>query len=132
MAASGSILSFPEREPWGDPGYRGNCSGYVCREIFQRLRPRVLTDPMVGGGTSVEVAREMRIGARGPNMHSGSNILKQLIPDVVGKPSDLVLSHRPITTSWSTAAMCGAESRILTICRAAPARMNLSTSSRSL
>jgi hypothetical protein len=25
----GSLLSFPERGPWGRAGYRGNCSGYV-------------------------------------------------------------------------------------------------------
>jgi hypothetical protein len=50
---------------------------------------------MVGGGTSVEVAREMRIEAYGLDLHSGFNILKQRILDVVGKPSDLVLSHPP-------------------------------------
>jgi hypothetical protein len=95
MAAGGSILSFPERGPWGDPGYRGNCSGYVYREIFERLHPRIFTDPMVGSGTSVEVAREMQIEAHGLDLHSGFNILKQRILDVVGKPSDLVLSHPP-------------------------------------
>jgi hypothetical protein len=94
-AAGGSILSFPERGPWGDPGYRGNCSGYVYREIFAALHPRVFTDPMVGGGTSIEVAREMRIEAHGLDLHSGFNVLKQRILDVVGKPSDLVLSHPP-------------------------------------
>jgi hypothetical protein len=59
------------------------------------LRPRVFTDPMVGGGTSVEVAREMRIEAHGLDLHSGFNILKQRILDEVGKSSDLVLSHPP-------------------------------------
>jgi hypothetical protein len=75
----GSILSYPDRGPWGDRGYRGNCSGYVYREIFERLHPRVFTDPMAGGGTSVEVAREMRIEAHGLDLHSGFNILKQRI-----------------------------------------------------
>jgi hypothetical protein len=56
----------------------------------------------------------MRIEAYELNLHSGFNILKQRILDVVGKPSDPVLSHRPITTSWSTAATCGAWDRILT------------------
>jgi hypothetical protein len=50
---------------------------------------------MVGGGTSVEVAHEMGIVAHGLDLHSGFNILKQRILDVVGKPSDLVLSHPP-------------------------------------
>ena len=79
MATGGSILSFPERGPWGDPRYRGNCSGHVYRQIFEALRPRVFTDPMVGGGTSVEVAREMGIEAQGLDLHSGFNILRQRI-----------------------------------------------------
>jgi len=76
------------------PGYHGNCLGYIYRQIFEFLRPCVFTDPMVGG-TSVEVAREMRIEAHGLDLHSGFNILKRRILDEVGKPSDLVLSHPP-------------------------------------
>jgi hypothetical protein len=92
---SGSVLSFPERGPWGKAAYRGNCSGHVYREIFAALRPRVFTDPMVGSGTSVEVARELGIEAHGLDLHSGFNILKDRIAEAVGKPSDLVLSHPP-------------------------------------
>src|SRR5271163_2588418 len=95
MTTGGSILSFPDRGPWGNPGYRGNCSGHVYREIFAALRPRVFTDPMVGSGTSVEVARELGIEAHGLDLHSGFNILKDRIAEAVGKPSDLVLSHPP-------------------------------------
>jgi hypothetical protein len=51
--------------------------------------------PMVGSGTSVEVAREMGIEAHGFDLHSGFNILKDAILEAVGKPSDLVLSHPP-------------------------------------
>jgi len=58
----------------------------------------VFTDPMVSSGTSVEVVREMCIEAHGLDLHSGFNTLKERIPDVVGKPSDLVLSHPPYTT----------------------------------
>jgi len=62
---------------------------------------------MVSSGTSVEVARGMGIEAHGLNVHSGFNILKRQILEVVGKPSDLVLRIRRITTSSSTAAMWG-------------------------
>ena len=91
----GSILSFPDRGPWGNSRYRGNCSGYVYKRIFKHLRPRVFTDPMVGSDTSVEVAREMGIEAYGLDLHSGFNILTTSILATVGKPSDLVLSHPP-------------------------------------
>lgn len=95
LPPDGSLLSFPERGPWGQAGYRGNCSGYVYQRIFQWLQPSVFTDPMVGSGTSVEVAREMGIEAYGLDLHSGFNILKHSIRETVGKLSDLVLSHPP-------------------------------------
>ena len=40
-------------------------------------------------------ARNAHPGAHGLDLHSGFNILKQRILDVVGRPSDLVLSHPP-------------------------------------
>jgi hypothetical protein len=121
---------FPTEDPGAIRAIRGNCSGHVYR-IFESLHPRVFTDPMVGGGTSVEVAREMGIEAHGFDLHSGFNILKQRILDVVGKPSDLVLSHPPYPTSSCTAGRSGAGQGTRTICRAVRARMNSSRSSQS-
>ena len=92
---SGSLLAFPDRGPWGNAGYRGNCSGHLYRMLFETLHPQVFTDPTVGSGASVEVARELGIEAYGLDLHSGFNLLKQRILDVVGKPSDLVMSHPP-------------------------------------
>ena len=68
-----SILSFPERGPWGKSSWRGNCSGHVYKSLFEQLRPGTFVDPMVGSGTSVEVAREMGIQAFGLDLHSGFN-----------------------------------------------------------
>jgi hypothetical protein len=95
LMRAGSVLSFLDRGPWGNSLYRGNCSGYVYREIFERLKPRVFTDPMVGGGTSTDVAWEMGIEGHGLDLHSGFNVLKDSIREAVGKSSDLVLSHPP-------------------------------------
>jgi hypothetical protein len=63
--------------------------------FLQPCNPMCLKIPMVGSGTSVEVAREMGIEAHGFDLHSGFNILKDAILEAVGKPSDLVLSHPP-------------------------------------
>ena len=90
-----SILSFPDRGPWGDAKWRGNCSGHVYRELFQRLQPKVFVDPMMGSGTSIDVAREMGIEAYGLDLHAGFNALRDSILGVVGKPADLVVSHPP-------------------------------------
>lgn len=95
LLQGGSILSFPDRGYWGHAGYRGNCSGHVYQQLFTVLRPRVFIDPMVGGGTSVEVAHEMGIESYGLDLHSGFNILKHSIQKTIGKLADLVLSHPP-------------------------------------
>lgn len=90
-----SILSFPERGPWGKASWRGNCSGFIYKDLFERLRPSVFVDPMMGSGTSIDVAKEMKIEAYGLDLHSGFNILRDSIVAVVGKEADLVMSHPP-------------------------------------
>lgn len=90
-----SISSHPERGPWGNARWRGNASGYFYKDLFEALHPKTFVDPMVGSGTSVEVASEMGIRAWGLDLHSGFNILRQSILEVVGEPADLVFSHPP-------------------------------------
>jgi hypothetical protein len=51
----------------GQSWYRGNCSVHVY--WFRGAASAHLTNPMVGGGTSVEVAREMGIEVHGLDLH---------------------------------------------------------------
>jgi hypothetical protein len=90
-----SILSFPQRGPWGSAKWRGNCSGHVYAELFKQLRPAFFIDPMVGSGTSTEVAAEMGIEAVGLDLHSGFNILRDSILATVKREADLCVSHPP-------------------------------------
>lgn len=90
-----SILSFPDRGPWGKASWRGNCSGYVYKDLYEKIRPSLVVDPMCGGGTSVDVARDMGIEAVGLDLHAGFNILRESILQRVGKPADLCISHPP-------------------------------------
>jgi len=90
-----SILSFKGRGKWGKSSWRGNCSGHVYKELFDRLQPKVFVDPMVGSGTSVEVAKEMGIEAYGLDLHQGFNAVNDSILNAVGKEADLVVSHPP-------------------------------------
>ena len=90
-----SIFSFEQRGHWGDSSWRGNCSGHVYKALFEQVKPSVFVDPMMGSGTSIEVAQEMQIEAYGLDLHSGFNVLKDSILNRVGKPADLVLSHPP-------------------------------------
>lgn len=93
-----SIISFPNRGPWGDAKWRGNCSGHVYQDLFNRLKPKVFIDPMMGSGTSIDVANEMGIEAIGMDLHSGFNILRDSILERAGKHADLVVSHPPYGT----------------------------------
>lgn len=90
-----SLLSYPNRGPWGRASWPGNCSGYVYKALFEFFRPTTFVDPMVGSGTSVEVARELGVKATGLDLHSGFNILRQSILDAIGAPADFVFSHPP-------------------------------------
>ena len=90
-----SILSFPNRGHWGKSSWRGNCSGHVYKELFERTKPSLFVDPMVGSGTSIDVAKEMGIEAVGLDLHAGFNVLRDSILQQVGKPADLVVSHPP-------------------------------------
>lgn len=94
-----SVLSFPDRGPWGDRRWRGNCSGHIYAHLLALLRPRTFVDPMVGSGTSVEVARELGIEAVGLDLHSGFNALRQPIREALPvhwfRAADLVFSHPP-------------------------------------
>lgn len=91
-----SILSFPDRGHWGKSSWRGNCSGHIYKEIFKMTRPAFFIDPMVGSGTSIEVATEMGIQAVGLDLHSGFNILRDpILKATNGKEADLVFSHPP-------------------------------------
>ena len=71
-----SVLSYPDRGPWGDSRYRGNCSGYIFRDLFTQLRPKSMCDCMMGSGTSIEVAEEMGIKATGLDLRLGFNALR--------------------------------------------------------
>lgn len=92
---STSIMSFPDRGKWGKSSWRGNCSGHVYKALFEQYRPHSFCDPMMGSGTSLDVAKEMNVEAYGLDLHSGFNILRDSIVEKTGKELDLVFSHPP-------------------------------------
>ncbi len=90
-----SILSFPDRGPWGDSRWRGNCSGHIYRELFEQLKPQSFCDPMMGSGTSIEVAQEMNIMAFGLDLHMGFDCLRASIVERIGQQVELCVSNPP-------------------------------------
>lgn len=90
-----SIMSFPDRGPWGKSSWRGNCSGHIYKALFEQFNPKFFIDPMMGSGTSIEVAKEMKIEALGLDLHQGFNALRHSILERAGKEADLTISHPP-------------------------------------
>ena len=56
-----SIHSVKQRGPYGDSRYRGNCGGYIIRDLLQYFRAESVFDPMSGSGTCRDVCRELDI-----------------------------------------------------------------------
>lgn len=57
----GTIVEYPDRGNYGDNKYRGNCSGFLLRDLFEYYKPQKVFDPMAGSGTTGAVAAEMGI-----------------------------------------------------------------------
>ncbi|HEX9374068.1 MAG TPA: hypothetical protein VF897_23855 [Roseiflexaceae bacterium] len=86
-----SVVSYPDRGPWGDNHYPGNCSGYLLIDLCATYQPRAVLDPMEGGGTSREVCADMAIDYAGYDLHSGADSLR----DDIGSGYDLIFWHPP-------------------------------------
>lgn len=86
-----SVVSYPDRGPWGNNRYPGNCSGYLLIDLCATYRPTKLLDPMEGGGTSRDVCADMGIAYTGFDLHSGTDSLH----DDIGTGYDLIFWHPP-------------------------------------
>ena len=62
-----SVVSYPDRGPWGDPSFRGNCSGYLAKDLILRFGCRSVFDPAEGSGTVRDVVQ-------GINRYRGKNV----------------------------------------------------------
>lgn len=56
-----SIHSARNRGPYGNSKYRGNCGGYLIRDLLQYFGSKRVLDPMSGSGTCGDVCRELNI-----------------------------------------------------------------------
>jgi len=93
-----SVVSYPDRGPWGSSGYRGNCSGYLVKDLILRFKCQSVFDPAEGSGTVRDVVsginRYLRqeIDYEGRDLKKGWDILSRPLPE---KQFDLVFYHPP-------------------------------------
>lgn len=91
-----SIISYEDRGPYGDSSYRGNCSGFVIKDLilqfFPNTKPKKFIEIFSGGGTGKDVARELGIrNSIHLDLNNGWNALKDEIPS----GADFIFSHPP-------------------------------------
>jgi hypothetical protein len=89
-----SIHATPGRGPYGDPGYRGNCSGLLIRDLLRFYRPRRVLDPMEGGGTCRDVCRSLGIPYEGRDLRVGFDATRREMYRGLGR-FDFVWLHPP-------------------------------------
>lgn len=87
-----SLLRYPDRGPWGQSGYLGNCPGFLIVDLLDYLKPRSVFDPMEGSGTTSEVCADFRIDYEGRDLRSGFDVLSSNLPD---RCFDLIFWHPP-------------------------------------
>lgn len=90
-----SVVSYPDRGPWGDPRYRGNCSGHLIQDLLRHFQPAGFLEIFAGGGTGRDAARELGY-ARSAHLDlnpawGGWNALSDEVPE----GTDFTFLHPP-------------------------------------
>ena len=76
-----SIVSYPERGPYGRSNYRGNCTGLLIKDLIAQYKLQGLSDFMVGSGTTEDVVREAGIRGTFADLNRGYDMLSMDIPE---------------------------------------------------
>jgi len=87
-----SVVSYPDRGPYGNWRYRGNCSGRLIKDLINFYKPKSVLDPCEGGGTARDVCRELGVDYDGFDLKDGFDLLTSPIP---AKRYDMVFFHPP-------------------------------------
>lgn len=91
-----SIVSYKERGRYGNSNYRGNCSGFIIKDLIEhfypKAKPKKFIEIFSGGGTGKDVANELNIkNSLHLDLNNGWDALINEIPS----GSDFVFSHPP-------------------------------------
>lgn len=97
-----TILSFPNRGPWGDSKYRGNCSGWIQASLISRYNVQKMAELFSGSGTGYDVAKDMGIAYVGADLNPtpvrpGILCVNAITDDVPEEflDADLLFMHPP-------------------------------------
>ena len=97
-----TVLSFPERGPWGQNSYRGNCSGWIQGFLAWKYKVEKFAELFAGSGTGSDVCRDLGVEYAGydlnptparPNIYP-FNAVTDEVPEFF-YTSDLIFMHPP-------------------------------------
>lgn len=91
-----SIVSYKDRGNFGDSKYRGNCTGYIIRDLinnyYPNSKPKKFIEIFSGGGTGKDVAKELNITN---SLHLDLNNGWDVLIDEIPSGADFIFSHPP-------------------------------------
>ena len=93
-----SVVSYPNRGPWGKSSYRGNCTGHIVKDIILRFKCQSVFDPSEGSGTVKDVVeginryKNQNIYYEGKDLKDGWDISESPLPE---KKFDMAFYHPP-------------------------------------
>ena len=97
-----TVLSFPDRGPWGNNRYRGNCSGWVQASLIWKYNVQKMAELFAGGGTGSDVCKDMGIQYIGADLNPDPtrkdiivcNAITDEVPDQF-RDADMIFMHPP-------------------------------------
>lgn len=91
-----SVINYEQRGKYGNSQYRGNCSGYVIKNLIEHFypysKPKKFVEIFSGGGTGKDVAKELNIRN---SIHLDLNNGWDALVDEIPSGSDFIFSHPP-------------------------------------
>ena len=100
-----TLLSFPDRGPWGDKKWRGNCSGWIQAFLIWKYHVEKMAELFAGSGTGSDVCCDMNIDYIGADLNPNpvrNNILsldaiKEEVPEEFTS-ADMLFMHPPYSS----------------------------------
>ncbi len=86
-----SVVSYPEWGTGGKNSYRGNCSPKLIEDLVKQFKVTEISDYMVGGGTTKDVAERMGIKYHVYDLSMGFN----LVEDEIQERNEFIFNHPP-------------------------------------
>ena len=62
-----------DRGPWGSSAYRGNCGGYLIKDLLRFFGAKRVLDPMTGSGTCRDVCADLDIPCTSFDLKAGQD-----------------------------------------------------------